>query len=79
MSKEEQAVECSVCGRNGQPPASCETCGGRASVVSRAYTLSEVRAGIAPSEDRHGNLEPKSSPLVVGGAVTHPSHPQKEA
>ncbi len=77
-------VECSLCGRNGQPPASCDMCHGGAETQPRAYTLSERRAGLAPEEeDRYGTeggLNPKSSPLVVGGAVNHPSsrpHPEK--
>lgn len=75
MSKETE-VECGVCGRNGEPPASCDTCHGNAETVSRAYTLSEVKAGLGKSEGRFDGLNPQSSPLVVGGAVNHPVHPR---
>lgn len=73
-------VECSLCGRDGEPPEDCEICHGGAKVQSRAHTLSDSRAGRVPNEDRYGadgGLNPKSSPLVVGGAINHPSHPQK--
>lgn len=78
MSKE-VTVECSLCGRTGEPPASCDICHGGAETQSRAYTLSERRQGLGASEDdnRPEGLNPKSSPLVVGGAVNHPSHPEK--
>lgn len=72
-------VECGLCGRNGEPPAGCETCHGSAETVPRAYTLSEIKAGVAPqSEDRFESLNPKPSPLVVGGAINHPTHPEKQ-
>lgn len=79
MSLDDTKVECSLCGRNGEPPASCDICHGGAQTRERAYTLSEVHSGTAPKEDRYGNdggLNPKTSPLVVGGAVNHPSHPE---
>lgn len=41
---DEPTVECSMCGRDGQPPASCALCHGRAQVQGRAHTLSEERA-----------------------------------
>lgn len=72
-------VECSLCGRTGEPPASCDMCFGNAETQPRAYTLSEIRAGIAPEqENRMEGLNPKASPLVIGGAVNHPSHPTQE-
>ncbi len=71
----ESTVECSLCGKTGEPPASCEMCHGGAPTVDRAYTLSERRAGLGESERRFDGLNPKSSPLVVGGAVSHPNHP----
>jgi hypothetical protein len=79
MAQEEPQVECSICGRNGQPPQLCDLCHGNAPVQSREYTLSDHRAGRAPEADRYGTdggLNPKSSPFVVGGAVNHPSHRQ---
>lgn len=73
-------TECSLCGRTGEPPASCDMCFGNAQTQPRAYTLSERRSGLGASEDdnRMEGLNPKSSPLVVGGAVNHPSHPEKQ-
>lgn len=73
-------VECSVCGLTGVPPAGCDICHGGAPVQPRGYTLSEHRTGQVPQENvesRVENLNPKASPFVVGGAVDHPSHPQK--
>lgn len=69
---EHVTVECSLCGRTGEPPASCDICHGGAQTQSRGYTLSEIRSGVVPEENRTEGLEPKSSPLVVGGAVDHP-------
>lgn len=72
-------VECSICGRDGQPPAACDLCHGNAKVQSRAFSLSDVRAGRAPKEDRYGaegGLNPGPSPYVVGGETGHPSHRQ---
>lgn len=72
-------VECSVCGLNGPPPVGCEICHGGAETQERGYTLSEQRSGRAPADEkRYGgeSLNPKSSSLVVGGALGHPSHPQ---
>lgn len=74
--------ECSLCGRDlseAKAPEGCDVCHGGATVQPRAYTLSAVRSGRAPQEDRYGTnggLNPKPSPLVVGGAVDHPSHRQ---
>lgn len=75
-------LECSLCGRDvdSQPPAGCDVCHGSAPVQERAYTLSDVRSKRVPQEDRYGHdggLNPSSSSLVVGGAVNHPSHPEK--
>lgn len=81
MSAELQ-YECSLCGRDletAEAPAGCEVCQGNAEVQSRAYTLSDVRSGKAPKEDRYGEgggLAPSSSPLVVGGAIAHPGNRQ---
>lgn len=41
---DEPEVECSMCGRDGYPPASCDLCHGRARPQPRAHTLSERRA-----------------------------------
>lgn len=74
--------ECALCGNDletNQAPAGCDICHGGAEVQQRAYTLSAVRSGRAPQEDRYGNegsLAPKDSPLVVGGAIINPSRPQ---
>ena len=70
--------ECSLCGLNGSPPPNCDMCHGGAPVQPRAYTLSDQRAGRAPQDDRYGgeSLNLKTSSLVVGGAIHHPSHPQ---
>jgi hypothetical protein len=70
----ELELECSLCGRDviGQAPKGCDICHGNASTQPRAYTLSDHRSGRATQEDRYGHeggLEPKTSPLVVGGAV----------
>jgi DNA-directed RNA polymerase subunit RPC12/RpoP len=79
MSAEPQ-YECSLCGRDleeAKAPVGCEVCQGGATVQSRAYTLSAVRSGQAPKEDRYGDtggLAPKESSLVVGGAVNHPGN-----
>lgn len=82
MSEDQVEYECSLCGRDlsePQAPESCDVCHGGAQVQSRAYTLSAVRSGKAPKEDRYGpdaDLRPASSPLVVGGAVGHPGNRQ---
>lgn len=76
MSEEIQ-VECSLCGRTGEPPASCDMCHGTAATQERGYTLSETRQGLGKNENRQTGLEPKPSSLVIGGAVNHPSHPEK--
>lgn len=79
---EDIKYECSLCGLDlaePQPPKGCEVCHGSAQVQSRAYTLSAVRSGQAPKEDRYGDtggLAPKDSPLVVGGAISHPGNRQ---
>lgn len=49
-----QDIECGVCGKTGGPNVSCGICHGHAPVQSRAYTLSEVRSGRAPENDRYG-------------------------
>lgn len=77
MSLDDTTVECSICGRNGEPPTSCELCHGGAQTRERAYTLSEERSGRAPVEKRYGEeggTAPKASPYVVGGAVNHPGN-----
>lgn len=49
-------VECSMCGRDGEPPVGCTICGGRAKVQSRAHTLSEERANPRKyRDDRYGD------------------------
>jgi hypothetical protein len=55
------AVECSMCGRDGYPPAGCDICHGRANVQSRAHTLSEERAHPGRFRDRRydENVGPK--------------------
>jgi hypothetical protein len=77
---EVQQLECSLCGRDVEerPPIGCGVCHGNASVRSRAYTLSDIKNGRGPQEERHDgeSLNPKPSPLVVGGAINHPSHPE---
>lgn len=62
----EVEIECSLCGRNGGPVATCSRgCGGRAEFVQkRQYTLSEERSGRAPKNDRYGDdgaIGPKTS------------------
>jgi hypothetical protein len=77
MSLDDTTVECSLCGRNGNPPVGCEICHGNAQVQERAYTLSEERSGRAPVEERYGttgSTAPKASPLVVGAEVHHPGN-----
>lgn len=74
---EEPTVECSLCGRTGEPPASCDMCHGGASVQPRGYTLSERRQGLGVDENRLQGLEPKASDLVVGGVVNDTTHPEK--
>jgi hypothetical protein len=72
-------IECSLCGRDGGSFAGCGLCHGGAENQDKGYTLSEHRAGRAPQENRYdpeGGLNPKTSPLVVGGAINHPSHRQ---
>jgi predicted nucleic acid binding AN1-type Zn finger protein len=57
-------VECQVCGRDGLPPTSCNTCHGTASIQSRAYKLSDKKT----EENRYENLGPKTSdPLWTNG------------
>jgi hypothetical protein len=69
---DEPVVECSICGRNGGPYVGCNRgCNGNSRFIqSRAYTLSEERAGRAPKNDRYGDqgqLGPKTkSPLWAG-------------
>jgi hypothetical protein len=50
-----EEIECSVCGREGQPPKECKICHGNAQTQSLAYTLSDHRANRAPKEDRYGD------------------------
>lgn len=76
---EQNTEECSLCGRDGGSFQSCGICHGGAPNQSKSYTLADHRAGRAPSEDRYGDdggLNPKTSPLVVGGAINHPNHRQ---
>jgi hypothetical protein len=65
-------IECSICGRDGGPYDGCSRgCQGRARYAqSKQYTLSEIRSGRAPREDRYGSegqLGPSTSdPLWAG-------------
>lgn len=64
-------LECSMCGRNGGPSVHCTTCGGNQRFAQkRAYTLSEERMGIAPTDERYGpnsDVGPKKTdPLWLG-------------
>jgi hypothetical protein len=73
-------LECAICGRDVDvaPPDSCGICYGRAGTAPRARTLSQMRAtGDYGDGNRYGgeSLNPKSSPLVVGGESFHPGHP----
>lgn len=72
QSSELPQVECTICGRDGEPPAECDICQGSAQVRKRAYYLSDVHSGKVQDRDRYGNdggLEPRDSPLVVGGLI----------
>lgn len=65
-------VECALCGLDGPPPEACDMCHGHAQVRPRAFTLSDVRTGKVKEKNRYGpdaQLEPKDSPLVVGGVI----------
>lgn len=55
-------VECSMCGRDGYPPAACGLCHGRAKPQSRAMTLSEETVERRKDPDRYkrdGAISPK--------------------
>lgn len=76
MSENEIQVECSLCGRNLIPSPACSTCHGNAPVQERAYTLSEIRSGKAPQDDRYGRNPERPStapkhhdPLWVGAEI----------
>ena len=56
--EEEAKTQCKMCGRVPGPFEGCNTCGGRAEVEPRTYTLSEIRSGRAPKEDRTGETKP---------------------
>lgn len=58
-----EEIECGICGKAGGPNVGCGICYGHAPVQSRAYTLSDVRSGRAPEEDRYSNLGPKKISL----------------
>jgi hypothetical protein len=76
---DQSEVECSLCGRGGGSFPTCEICHGGAENQTKAFTLSDHRAGRAPQENRYdpeGGLQPSSSPYVVGGAVNHPGQRQ---
>lgn len=68
----EPEIECSLCGRNGGPIEGCARgCNGNPRFIQpRQYTLSEVRTGRAPQEDRYGDegqVGPKNrDPLWTG-------------
>ena len=51
----ESNIECAVCGVNGPPSTSCAMCHGKAATRERQYTLSEVRSGKAPKDNRYGD------------------------
>ena len=53
------AQECALCGRDGGPIPSCQTCHGRAGSVPRAYTLSDLRTGRVKLENRTDDLKLK--------------------
>jgi len=55
----DESIECGICGKAGGPNEGCGLCHGHAPVQSRAYTLSDVRTGRAPEDNRYG----------VGGSV----------
>lgn len=67
-----QALECSMCGRDGGPVASCDLChGAQRFAQERHYTLSEERQGKNPNpgNDRygpHGEVGPKIVVLPGG-------------
>ena len=68
--KSQTEIECAICGRDEGPVAGCGVCkGDLRHIQSRAYTLSDERAGRAPSPPRHGpngEVGPKTSdPLWV--------------
>lgn len=65
----EDLIECATCGLNGRPPTGCPKCGGNAPVQSRQYTLSEIRSGRAPKDDREPTeaLGPKIIKLPGSG------------
>jgi hypothetical protein len=72
---EDIKIECRVCGYEGQPPVGCSTCKGTAPTQSRAFTLSDVRAGRVKEDPRYG-LEGKvgpatSDPLWAGTDTNH--------
>lgn len=47
-------IECGICGREGGPYADCGICRGHAPIQSKAFTLSDVRSGRAPEDERYG-------------------------
>lgn len=63
----EDLIECSVCGREGQPPKECSTCLGGASVQERHYTLSELRAMDREKREHimRGNRPSGAPPRIV--------------
>lgn len=68
-SEPDQDRECGICGKVGGPYVECGICHGNAPVQSRAYTLSDVRSGQAPKDDRYarngveGSVGPKKISL----------------
>ena len=48
----EPDTQCAMCGRVPGPYDACGVCHGRGGIEKRTYTLSEIRSGRAPKEDR---------------------------
>lgn len=68
-------TECGICGRVPGPVPGCNTCGGNVAFTrERSYTLSEIRSGQAPMDNRYGRdpgnpeVGPRTSDPLWAGA-----------
>lgn len=57
-----QDTECGLCGRDGGPLSSCQTCHGAGGTQPRAYSLSDIRSGRVSPDVLNNGRTPGSAP-----------------
>ena len=67
-------VECSLCGRDGNPPSGCGICHGTAKTQSRAHTLSEERAHPRKYADKRYGNDGRVGPRIVNMPGSDPEN-----